>query len=59
MKISNELVRIRRRAVPVLRRYGVRRASVFGSYARGEQKKKSDVASRDTKNDESAWVGWA
>lgn len=34
---------IRRRIVPVLRRHGVRRAGVFGSYARGEATSQSDV----------------
>ncbi|MDO8617735.1 MAG: nucleotidyltransferase family protein [Candidatus Uhrbacteria bacterium] len=34
---------IRKRAVPVFRRYGVKRAAVFGSFARGEERKKSDV----------------
>ncbi len=34
---------IRKRVVPVLRRYGVKRAAVFGSFARGEERKMSDV----------------
>ncbi|WP_288005057.1 nucleotidyltransferase family protein [Thermofilum sp.] len=29
--------------VPVLRRYGVRRAAVFGSFARGEAREDSDL----------------
>jgi len=31
------------RARPILRRYGVRRASVFGSYARGQEGPESDL----------------
>lgn len=34
---------IKRKAVPVLKKAKVRRASVFGSYARGEARKRSDV----------------
>ena len=40
---KQEIQMIRRRAIPVLRRYHIRRASLFGSFARGEQRKKSDV----------------
>ena len=29
--------------IKVLKKYGVKKASIFGSYARGEQKKKSDI----------------
>ncbi len=32
-----------KRARPTLRRYGVRRASVFGSYARGQEEPESDL----------------
>jgi uncharacterized protein len=31
------------RALPILRQYGVRRASVFGSYARGQEGPESDL----------------
>lgn len=34
---------IRRKILPILRRHGVRRAAVFGSFARGESKKSSDL----------------
>lgn len=34
---------IKKAAVPILRRYGVARAYLFGSYARGEQTEGSDV----------------
>jgi len=33
------LSQIKRKAVPLLKKAGVRRASIFGSYARGEAKK--------------------
>ncbi len=34
---------IREKAEPVLKRHGIMRAAVFGSYARGEYKKTSDI----------------
>jgi predicted nucleotidyltransferase len=34
---------LRERVLPTLRRYGVRRAAVFGSYARGAETPESDV----------------
>jgi len=37
------LEEIRRRIIPILRKYGVRRASIFGSAVRGEMKKDSDI----------------
>lgn len=43
MQDNNDLRTIRRRVAPVLRRYGVRRAAVFGSVARGSARKTSDV----------------
>ena len=30
-------------SIPLLKRYGVVKAGIFGSYARGEQKKSSDI----------------
>jgi len=41
--IDKELERLRERVTPILRRLGVRRASVFGSLARGEGGEESDV----------------
>ena len=38
-----ELIEIKKKVVPLLKKYGVVRAGIFGSYARGEQTKKSDV----------------
>ncbi len=40
---SKEIERIKKIAVPVLKRAGVKRAGIFGSYARGEQTPDSDV----------------
>ena len=41
MKIN--LADIKKKAVPVLKEAGVTRSAIFGSYARGEQKKSSDI----------------
>jgi predicted nucleotidyltransferase len=41
--IDKELERLREKVAPILRRLGVRRASVFGSLARGEGNEESDV----------------
>ena len=43
MRTKESLSEIRRIAVPVLRRNGVVRAGIFGSFARGEAKKGSDI----------------
>jgi uncharacterized protein len=34
---------IKRKIMPVLKRHSVRKAAIFGSFARGEQKKTSDI----------------
>ncbi len=34
---------IKRKVVPILRKYGVRRASIFGSVVRGEMREDSDI----------------
>jgi predicted nucleotidyltransferase len=34
---------IRKKAIPVLKRHAVKRASIFGSFARGTAKSRSDV----------------
>ena len=34
---------ITRSVVPVLKKYGIKRASIYGSFARGEQRPDSDV----------------
>lgn len=40
---SQKLRQIAKIVVPILKKNGVVRAGIFGSYARGEEKKKSDV----------------
>jgi|SRR3989344_149802 len=42
VKINN-IEEIRNKIVPILKENNVTKAGIFGSYARGEQKKKSDV----------------
>jgi len=43
MKINRQIEMIRLKITPTLKEYHVTKASIFGSYARGEQKKGSDV----------------
>ncbi|MEM1557477.1 MAG: nucleotidyltransferase family protein [Thermoproteota archaeon] len=38
-----ELEEVRREILPILKRYGIRRASIFGSFARGEDREDSDI----------------
>ena len=40
---SEKIEEIRNRVYPILKRYGVARASIFGSYARGEETPESDI----------------
>jgi len=40
---SKKLRQIAKIVVPILKRNGVVKAGIFGSYARGEEKKRSDV----------------
>ena len=40
---NEELAELKKKIVPVLKRNGVVRAGIFGSYARGEAKKNSDI----------------
>jgi predicted nucleotidyltransferase len=42
-KKNRELAEIKRKIVPLLKKEGVTRAGIFGSYARGEQKRSSDI----------------
>lgn len=41
--MNQELESIKQKILPILKSYKVKKAGIFGSYARGEQKKKSDV----------------
>ncbi len=38
-----EIQEIKKKIVPLMKKHGVVKAGIFGSYARGEQKKKSDI----------------
>ncbi len=38
-----KIEQIKKEIKPILRRHEVKRAGVYGSYARGEQKEKSDI----------------
>ncbi|TSA46408.1 hypothetical protein D4R51_00205 [bacterium] len=41
--MKNNIITIKKAIVPILKRNGVVKAGIFGSYARGEATKKSDV----------------
>ncbi len=43
MQKKKEIGRIRKIAVPILKRNNVIKAGIFGSYARADQRKKSDI----------------
>ena len=43
MANKNELRKLQQKIVPILKSNNVVRAGIFGSYARGEAKKKSDI----------------
>ena len=44
MKLNkNKIESIKKRIIPILKKYGVTKAGIFGSYARGEQKRNSDI----------------
>lgn len=43
MKKNQQLMSLKKKIVPILKKNKVARAGIFGSYARGEQKKKSDI----------------
>jgi predicted nucleotidyltransferase len=38
-----EIEQIKKKILPILKKFNVKKAGIFGSYARGEQKKRSDV----------------
>jgi len=40
---NKELSQLKPKIVRILKIYGIKKAGIFGSYARGEQKKKSDI----------------
>ena len=41
--MNKEMGKIKPKLVKILKKNGIKKAGVFGSYARGEQKKNSDV----------------
>lgn len=43
MTKNADIKRIAKIAIPILKKNGVKKAGIFGSYARGEEKKNSDV----------------
>lgn len=43
MERANTITSIKRRSLPILRRHAVKRAAVFGSFARGDAKSGSDI----------------
>ena len=43
MKTNKQIETIKKKIVPILKKNNVVRAGIFGSYARGENKKNSDV----------------
>jgi len=38
-----EIEKIKRKIIPTLKKYKIKGAGIFGSYVRGEQKKRSDI----------------
>ena len=43
MKNNKEISVLKNKIVPVLKKYNIKKAGIFGSYVRGDYKKKSDV----------------
>lgn len=43
MKATETLPSIKKKVLPILRRHAVKHASIFGSFARGDAKARSDV----------------
>ena len=43
MKKNHDIKKIEKKIIPILKKNSIVRAGIFGSYARGEQKKKSDI----------------
>ena len=43
MKNNDGVEKLMKKIVPVLKKEGIKKAGIFGSYARGEEKKNSDV----------------
>lgn len=59
MKNKKEIEKMKPKIVKVLKKNGVSKAGIFGSYARGEQNKKSDVDILvEIKNDNLSLLGF-
>ena len=43
MTINPDLKKLKPKIVKILKKHGIKKAGVFGSYARGDQKKNSDI----------------
>ena len=43
MKNKSQINAIKKKILPVLKKYNIKKAGIFGSYARGDNKKKSDI----------------
>lgn len=43
IKRKNEIKQLKPKIIKILKKYGIKKAGIFGSYATGEQKKNSDV----------------
>lgn len=41
--VKNNINKIKKPIIEILKKHGVKKASIFGSYARGEEKKNSDI----------------
>lgn len=41
--MNNDIAKIKNKITPILKSHDVKKAAVFGSFARGEQNKKSDI----------------
>ncbi|MCA9487486.1 MAG: nucleotidyltransferase domain-containing protein [Nanoarchaeota archaeon] len=41
--MQKQVIKIQNKISPILKEYGVKRAGIFGSYARGDFKRKSDI----------------
>lgn len=41
--MAREMERMKKKIIPILRKNHIQKASLFGSYARGDQKKESDI----------------
>ncbi|MEM7827035.1 MAG: nucleotidyltransferase domain-containing protein [Candidatus Aenigmatarchaeota archaeon] len=41
--MKNKIKDVKRKTLPILKKYGVVKAGLFGSFVRGEAKKKSDI----------------